>query len=272
MIYYNRKTSLKIGNLEIPEELTLDWEYEHKPDSVTASLVLNLTNLSKATKESIKKGDIVEFEFGYENGTTPFFYGIVDNLPGGETRGVTKVLTIKCMEYTNTIKKKVSRSYNPGTLASYIIKDLATLCTLEVEFLELGVDISYNGGYNIYDLPLIALKKICKSCGSDLSIQGNKLNISSGTKGYTRGVSFDFSSGLLAPIDYIQSSLLDDSEYGKQKKREDITKVKSTNKATTLANPDVKKNSIIEVLGELYKVTGFTIRNWKFEGELLKIG
>lgn len=271
MIYYYRKTSLKIGQFEIPNELNLDWEYESKADSTSSSLILNIVNLSTKTISNIKKGDIVEFGFGYEDQTTPFFYGVVDSHQP-ENRGLSKVLAIKCLEYNNSVKKKLSRSYVPGSFASYVIKDIATLCGLDIELLDLGTDTKFNNGYNVYDLPIIALKKLCKNAGSDLIINGNKITVSTGKKGVSRGISFDYTSGLLAPINAIQSSLLDESEYGKQKKREDLAKVKSTHKLTTLANPEVKKNDVVEVLEELYKVVGFTIRNWKFEGEVFKLG
>lgn len=270
MIYYNRKTSLKIGKFIIPDILNLDWEYAIKSDSTSASLILNIANLSIETTNNIKKGDVVEFEFGYENTTSPFFYGVVDNIVG-ESRGVTKVTTIKCLEYSNSVKKKLSRSYIPGTIASNVIKDIAVLCSLDIELLDLGTDIKYKNGYNVFDFPIIALKKVSKACGSDLIINGNKLTITTGEKGVTRGVSYDFKTGLLAPVNYIQSSLLDDSEYGKEKKREDLAKVKSTHKVTAIANPDIKKNDIIKVLGEFYKVNSFTIRDWKFEGEVKKL-
>ena len=244
MRYWNRVWSLKVGQLEINTNLDIDWEYSIDNDKVTAQLKVLINNISKESKSKIKKGDIVEFGFGYEEQVIPFFYGLVDILDGD---------TIIAYEYKQEITKRMSRSYKVGTNAEFVIRDLAEICKLEIEILELAQTITYSNGYNVYDLPLMALKKIVASCGSVMVLNGSKLRITATNNGFKSGVEYDFNSGLLANIEEI---------------RDDIN---STHLIKALANPIVKKGSIIKVLGNYYKVNSLDIDNFIAEMEVLKL-
>lgn len=244
MIYFNRCWELKIGQLEINKNLDIEWEYNANPDDVTAQLKILINNISKEHKNRIQKGDIVEFAFGYEDEAIPFFYGLVD---------VVENDNIIAYEYSQAITKRVSRSYRTGITAEFVIRDLAEICGLEIEILELAQNISYSNGYNVYDLPLMSLKKIVASCGSQLTVNGSKIRITVSDVGFKSGVDYTFNSGLLANIEEIR----DDEN--------------STHVIKAIANPLVKKGSVIRVIGDYYKVNSLEIDNFIAEMEVLKL-
>lgn len=258
MIYFDRRTRLEIDNNDF-SDFNLDWEYDIKAENTVANLKIKLFNLSKENIEQLKKGSQIKFYFGYENKTTLFFNGLLDStiLEGG----ITKVITLDCFEYSKEVFKKISRSYERGTTSKYVIEDICKQCAFDLREITLGKNIIYKTGYNIYDMPLIALKKIATSCNSKFKIDGDKIYVYTNNIGSNNGIEFDFESGLLAEPSFIQSSIAKREDEEKEDK-EKYKRPNSTHIITTLSNPEVKKFDLIKVLGKIYRVDSLNIRNW----------
>ena len=270
MAYFNRETFLKIEKFDY-SEFKVDWEYNIGLEESVAELTLTLFNLSKTSIERLKKGNVIEFGFGYDSEIVGFFYGTVDSYT--VENGITKTITIKAYEYSKSVFKKISRSYLKGTKASYVINDIADQCRFNLKRLELKKDTVYKGGYNIYDLPLIALKKIATSCGSKFKVDGDNVYIFSKNDGMNQGIEFNFDSGLLTDVNTIQSSVATDIEEDDdtESRKEGYAKSSANYNVTTLANPNVKKFDLIKVLGTIYRVDSIKINDWKTEMEVKEV-
>lgn len=267
MNYFNRITKLNIKNYDF-SNFKVDWEYSINSDDTVATLNLTLFNLSDKTMELIKKGSQIRFYYGYNYNPVIFFTGIIDSY--SIENGITKKIKISCFEYSKTIFKKISRSYEKNTTSQYVIEDICKQCALNLKEIFLEKNIKYKNGYNVYDMPLIALKKIVLSCGSKLRVNGDNVYIFKEKIGNSTGIEFNFDSGLLTEPNTIQSSIA--KEQDEDDKKEKYTLPNSTHIVTTLANPEVKKFDLIKVLGIIYKVNSINISNWKSVMEVSKIG
>lgn len=258
MIYFDRKERLEIDNNDF-SEFKIEWTYDVKIDDSVANLKLTLYNLSKENIEKLKKGSQIKFYFGYENNTTLFFSGLLDSMV--QEGGITKSITLDCYEYSKEVFKKISRSYEKGTTSKYVIEDICKQCAFDLREVTLGKNIIYKNGYNVYDMPLIALKKISTSCNSKFKIDGNKIYVYTNNIGANNGIEFDFESGLLSEPNFIQSSIAKRTDEEKEDK-ERYKKPSSTHVITTLSNPEVKKFDLIKVLGKIYRVDSLSISDW----------
>ncbi|MGL5595837.1 MAG: hypothetical protein ACRDDH_18030 [Cetobacterium sp.] len=252
MKYFNKVTSLKIDKIEF-KYFNIIWDYSINGDDTVANLNLTLFNLKKETINLIKKGSQIEFGFGYGDKATDFFKGIVDSV--NVTFGITKEINISSFEYAKGVFKKISRSYIKGTDSRYVIEDICKQSAFYLKELNLKNNIKYKHGYNIYDMPIIALKKIVGACGSQIKIDGDNIYIFEKNMGSNKGVEFNFDSGLLNYPNEIKTS---ESEEEK-----DESKPNSTHSIYTLGNPDVKKFDLIKVLGNEYRVDSINISDWK---------
>ncbi|MEE0139031.1 hypothetical protein [Fusobacterium ulcerans] len=269
-VYFDRVSKLKIGQFEIDDSLEVEWNYEVRIDEPAAILTVRIYNLSDDVIKGILKDDEVSFDFGYENQTFPFFKGILQGANTGKN-GVDRITDITCVEYTSNVFKKVSRSYKKDTTSDYIIKDLCEVCGFTLKRLDLENVIKYTTGYNIYDIPLISLKKIINSCNSHYSIRGNDLVVTKDKTGNNIGVEFNFDSGLL---DYPQEILSIERPKEQEKKaiEKKDKKVQATHLIRAIANPEVKKLDIIKALGKEYQVLSIRIGDWTAIMEVLFLG
>lgn len=256
MIYFNRTEDLKIGQYQIPKNLTTEIKYKVESDKPIAKLEITIYNVSESFRETTRRGDVVEYGFGYENTVLPFFFGVVDSTKF-ESEGINKKFTLECYEITESSKKKISRSYVPGKDTDFIIRDIANQCGLNVKILELEENKIFNNGYNVYDFPLVALKKIIDTSKSNFNLQGKDLYVTTKTKGFITGIEYNFDSGLLRkPEPNLETGA--DSKY--------------THVVTCLANPEVKKGSVIKVLGEQYYILALDMNDFIYTLEVVKLG
>lgn len=262
--YFDKITSLKIGNFDY-SDFKVDFSYQIGIEDKVGELTMTLYNLSPTSIERLKKGTQIEFGYGYDKVVVPFFNGLIDSY--SHVEGVTAETEVVCFGYSQTVFKPISRSYTAGTMASYVIEDICKNTGLNLQQLELANDITYSKGYNVYTKPLLALTNIAKSCGSKLTVRGENIFIYKNSMGLKKGVEFDFTSGLLATPNTIQSSISQNREESK----ENFKKPSATHLITTLANPNVNKHDVVKVLDILYRVESMSISDWKTEMEVIKI-
>lgn len=263
MRYWNRSTNLLINGLGFNNFDNIDWSYQLGQDDNVGELTLQLFNLSDESIEAIKKGKPIQFDFGYEDSTTVFFSGVVDSCYT-DRKEVTSVTSVIAYEYSVEVFKKISRSYVSGTNSSYVIKDICNQCGFVLKEIELGLDVKYNKGYTVYDMPLIALKKVAGATKSKLKIVGNSIWVYKNKMGTQTGIEFNYESGLINAPQEIQTSRADSFSNDPQ-----VANPMSTHTLRTFANPSVKKNDIIKALGQTYLVNSINISDWISEMEVL---
>ena len=265
MKYFNSNLKIIVNDIEFNTEKneTINWEYDVKDYNNPGKLKIDIYNVYPEIMQQIKQLDIVLFSFGYNEDYTSFFTGIIDKLELKRS-GLDTVLRLTCIEQTTKIYKKLSISYEVDVSSKYIIEDIAKRSGLAIKQIDLKNEIVYYNGYNVYGLPVNEIREIVEDCSSNIKIEGDDIYIYQEEINNKESILYDYTSGLLEPIKEEFKSIV----KGKEQKK------LYTHSLKALANPIIKKNSIIVVKDDIINITGqvieMNIKNYVAEYKILK--
>ena len=123
--------------------LNIDWNYKDDDDK-PATFEIVIKGLSQTTASKIRLKDNITLSAGFDDDIGEIATGFVIDKIYDENE-----LKIICSELDIKFNDIVSVSYDPGTLASEIINDLARRINFFVKQLDLEVDVIYENGESI---------------------------------------------------------------------------------------------------------------------------
>lgn len=194
---FMKSAQVVIGQIIIAfADYEFSWGFEDEGTLLNV-LTLKIPNVGSDTIAEIKKADSLVFSFGYNDNIGAFLTGRIVSVEEGRV-GINSYLKIKAQQYSGSVDVFISKSFNAGTRASAVIKDLCNLGGLKIRQLDLALDIKYLTGTQRYGNVLKELQKVVTACGSTMSIKGSEIYIfKKDSKKTSQVIHLNFSSGLL---------------------------------------------------------------------------
>lgn len=238
MKQFLRRIELTIGDKSIKNygDNALNCGFEVSFSAKTSEPDLSkvtIYNLSEDTINNIKKNDIVLINAGYEGDIGNILNGTVQKTET-EWQNVDKITTIFVTDGGKNWKNSTTnKTYQNGTKASYIIRDLANIMGYEVGEIAPVQDIIYQLGKSVSGPTRNSLQTIVKDTKSKLFIDGNKL--------YVRAINKSTPNGYLVNSD---TGMIGSPEKVEEEKDEKVT-IKY--KVKCLLNYHIRKDNLIRV-------------------------
>jgi hypothetical protein len=253
MGFLKSKAKIRINNIIIDyDEYNFEWSYEAKDDSTPSFLSLRIPNLAKNFMNSIKKGDPVIFDFGFDNNVGTLIQGRIDQKSFESSDLVTNYTVLKVIDIDGKIFGNVSKTYkNKNT--EYIINDIANQLGLIVKQLDLTTNTSHINDYVAYGKGINIIKQLVNKNGSELKLEGDLIYIYREQDEVIKNpFLYNFETGLIS----------EPSEYEEEGKE-------YTHVFKALANHELRKDNIVRIdskdLKSYCKILKYSISNWKTE-------
>ena len=144
MDFWLRSATLQIGgNRYSMDDLAFDFEVPFEDSDELTTATVNAYNLSANTRNSIKKGDPVIINAGYEGDLGVIFVGQVSGLSHkhSSTEWTTKITATEALDQWLTAQ--VNKTYTKSIKAKAMVQDLLNIFGIEVGTFELAIDKEY---------------------------------------------------------------------------------------------------------------------------------
>ena len=199
MDFWLRSATLQIGgNRYSMDDLAFDFEVPFEDSDELTTATVNAYNLSANTRNSIKKGDPVIINAGYEGDLGVIFVGQVSGLSHKHrsTEWTTKITATEALDQWLTAQ--VNKTYTKSIKAKAMVQDLLNIFGIEVGTFELAIDKEYPRGRVCKGKLKDVLKEIVVSdCKSRFLIRCGKIIINNPTDGVNKGYLLSPETGLL---------------------------------------------------------------------------
>lgn len=165
--------NMKFSSLDYNIEGTVPFDNDPLPNESE----IKLWNLSEKTINNIKRGNVLMINAGYKGDIGVLLHGYISRVIT-RWEGVDKITTINVLDSEDLSKRVVKEiAFAEGTLASKIIKQMATYIGLPIAQMDLNQDVRYLGGYSAKGAVTEIITKVAKDCGTSVYINKNKLYI-----------------------------------------------------------------------------------------------
>lgn len=198
--FWIRSASIQIGNqcYSMDSGLYFSFDIPFKDSEELENISFTVYNLSPATRNSIKKGDQVILNAGYEGDVGCLFIGVVNEASSEKknTEWVTEIsATMALKEWLET---DINKTYMPGMDAESIGRDLLNIFGVEIGKVELKENITYPRGKVCRGKVKDILKRIfVEECGCRMLIRNYQILISDPDTPVSTGAYLSPESGLL---------------------------------------------------------------------------
>lgn len=193
---FRRKKQLIINNVVMPD-LEIDFNIEFNKDDEQPVNDVSIINLTPETIRAISNNHQVILNAGYGDNMGNILAGKISDI---ETASGSVDRTLKLMvtpDISAILTAKVTKSYAPGTMASFIVKDLMNGVGLEVGTIKLTNDICYTDGKVFSGTVDAVLKEIVKTTNSFMFVRCNIIYIVDSIYEIDTGILLNKSTGLL---------------------------------------------------------------------------
>ncbi|WP_301171024.1 phage protein [Brevibacillus nitrificans] len=165
---------------------------------------IKLWNLSKDTISRIKRNDTLMVNAGYRGDIGVILHGFVAKVLTKQ-EGVDAVTSIYVLDSQDLSSRKVEDiAYSEGTLASYILKQMAAQLGLPIAQFELNQDYRYEEGYTASGEVTDIISKVAKDCGTSAFINKGKLYIRNLRRGADDVFALSPATGLIGSPEYFE--------------------------------------------------------------------
>lgn len=199
MSFWMRSGTIQVGPFKYSlDDLAFEFNVPFEDSEQLSVADLIIYNLSDKTRNSIKKGQAVIINAGYEGDIGVIFVGKISE-HSSIHKGLEWITTIKATEAMDEwLTKKVNKTYKKGIDALNILKDLLKIFGMEVARIELAVNKKYPGGKVCNGHVRDVLKEIVTSdCKSTFVVRHSQIIIRDPNKGTKLGVLLSPGTGML---------------------------------------------------------------------------
>ncbi|RAR39670.1 phage protein [Paenibacillus sp. MDMC362] len=171
-------------------------------DTLPNESEIKIWNLTAETINKIKRGDTLMINAGYIGDVGVILHGFVSAVRS-RREGVDKVTSIYVIDSEDLSKRTLKDvSYKEGTLASYIIKDMAGQIGLRIAQFELVRDYRYMDGYTASGEVTGIIAKVAEDCKTAVYINKGRLYIRNLKRGADNRFKLSADTGLIGVPEY----------------------------------------------------------------------
>ena len=173
-------------------------------DPIPNESEIKIWNLSEDTLSRMKRGSIAAVNAGYRGDVGLILYGFVSRI-ATKWDGVDKITTINVLDSDDISKRKVTDvAYTEGTLASYILREMAAQLGLPIAQFQLNQDYRYEDGYTANGEVTKIISDIAADCGTSAYVNKGKLYIRNLRIGADDVFALSPDTGLIGSPDYFE--------------------------------------------------------------------
>lgn len=193
---FKREKQLIVNGAIMPD---LDIDFSITFNSADEQPVNDVTimNLTKDTIRPIGNGQTVILNAGYAGNLGNVLAGKIKDTSTASGALDNSLKLMVTPDVSVILTAKVSKSYAPGTLASYIVKDVLSGVDMELGTIKLNRDLIYTDGKVISGTVDAVLKQIVKETNSFLFVRCNILYIVDSVYEIDTGILLNGSTGLI---------------------------------------------------------------------------
>lgn len=158
---------------------------------------IKIWNLADTTLNNIKRGEVLMLNAGYIGDVGLLLHGYISKV---HTRweGVDKITSIFVLDSEDLSKREVKEiAYAKNTLASHIIKQMASYIGLPIAQMELNQDYRYQEGNTVSGSVTEIIAKVAQDCGTSVFINKNKLYVRNLRRGGDSVFSLSKTTGMI---------------------------------------------------------------------------
>ncbi|SIQ68233.1 phage protein [Paenibacillus macquariensis] len=175
-------------------------------DTLPNESEIKIWNLADTTINNIKRGKVLMMNAGYVGDVGLILHGYISKVQT-KWEGMDKITSVFVMDSEDLSKRVVKEiAYAKNTLASYIIKQMATYIGLPIAQMELYQDYRYQDGYTASGAVTEIIAKVSKDCGTSVYINKNKLYVRNLRRGGDSVFSLSKSTGLIGAPERFEDS------------------------------------------------------------------
>lgn len=191
IIKTNNNITLKNDDFTITFNVPFDDDMDMNMAEVT------ITNLTDSTINKLRYNDTITIEAGYNTDTGIICSGRIADVTTIHN-GIDKTTTISIKDGADLSSKTVeNKTYANGTMASYILRDLANKLNLAIAKFQIPNDVRYTSGYVVDGTITEAMQNVAMHCGVGCYIHKSKLYIRPITSGDDLQFTLSVDTGLL---------------------------------------------------------------------------
>jgi hypothetical protein len=175
---FGRVVEVMIGNLSFPlDQFGIEGTVSFDNDPLPNESEIKIWNLSPGTIAQLKRGATAMVNAGYRGDVGVILHGFVSKV-STRRNGVDTITTIYVLDSEDLSSRKVTDvAYADGTLASYILKEMAAQLGLPIAQFDLNQDYRYEEGFTASGEVTKIISQVAKDCGTSAYVNKGKLYI-----------------------------------------------------------------------------------------------
>lgn len=202
---FKRQKQLIINDVAMPG-LEIDFNITFNADDAQPVNDVTITNLTPDTIRNIANDQTVILNAGYNGNMGNVLAGKISDIQTG-TGAVDRTLKLMVTPDASVIlTQNVSKSYAPGTLASFAVKDILNGVDLEVGTIKLNSDIAYTDGKAFSGTVDSVLQEIVKETGSFMFVRCNIIYIVDAVYEIDTGILLTKETGLIGSPEIVDEN------------------------------------------------------------------
>lgn len=179
------------------DEFTMTFNVPFDDDMDMNMAEVTITNLTDSTINKLRYNDTITIEAGYNTDTGIICSGRIADVTTTHD-GLDKTTTISIKDGADLSSKTIeNKTYANGTMASYILRDLANKLNLAIAKFQIPNDVRYTSGYVVDGNITEAMQNVAMHCGVGCYIHKSKLYIRPITSGDDLQFTLSVDTGLL---------------------------------------------------------------------------
>lgn len=196
---YGQRVRIKVNGVTFKNELLdIQFTVPFDDDAEANEAEIIIYNLTKNTREKLKKDEKITIEAGYGKDTGLIFSGYITKRKTKHD-GVDIVTTIYAIDSRALKDRKIkSKSYKKGVKASTILKDLIAMIKMPVGAFHIKRDYSYKDSVTVEGELMESVKKYAQVCGVSTYVNKGKIYVRSLKEGDNIKFTVQPSTGLLS--------------------------------------------------------------------------
>lgn len=232
MTFWIRSATVQLGDKSFSlDDLYFEFDVPFEDSEELTSIDLTVYNLSSNTRNSLKKGDQIIINAGYEDDIGTIFVGQISTISHSHdtTDWKTKITATEALE--EWLTASVNKTYTKNITAQDMVQDLLNIFGVEIGTFELAINKVYPRGRVCKGkLKDVLTEIVVSECKSRFLIHGGRIIINNPEDGVNRGYLLSPETGLLRSDDDAASTNietdLDTQKTPEQKNEESVTKTR----------------------------------------------
>ncbi|MBW7452435.1 phage protein [Paenibacillus sepulcri] len=166
---------------------------------------IRIWNLAPETINKIKRNETLMVNAGYKGDVGLILHGFV-SAARTVRDGVDRITTINVLDAEDLSKRTIKDiAYKEGTLASYIIKEMAGQIGLQLAQFDLYQDYRYMDGYTATGKATEIIAKVAEDCRTSVYINKGKLYVRNLRRGKDELFKLSADTGLIGTPEWFES-------------------------------------------------------------------